>query len=94
MNNTMVKVSNFHKRYGNNVAVKNLSFEAAEGEIFALLGPNGSGKTSTLESLEGLRMPDGGTITVAGIDPSRHPRKLFQVIGVQLQTSALPSAMT
>jgi ABC-2 type transport system ATP-binding protein len=64
------------------------------GEIFALLGPNGSGKTSTLESLEGLRRPEAGSLTVAGIDPSRQQRKLSNLIGVQLQTSAVPPAMT
>jgi ABC-2 type transport system ATP-binding protein len=76
------------------VAVRELSFDVKRGEIFALLGPNGSGKTSTLESLEGLRHPEGGALSVAGIDPSRQARKLARLIGVQLQTSALPPAMT
>jgi ABC-2 type transport system ATP-binding protein len=90
----MVSVHDFRKRYGENVAVRDISFDVKQGEIFALLGPNGSGKTSTLESLEGLRKPDGGTLNVAGIDPARHPRGLWKRIGVQLQISALPPAMT
>jgi ABC-2 type transport system ATP-binding protein len=94
MGETMVSVRGFHKRYGETVAVREISFEVQRGEIFALLGPNGSGKTSTLESLEGLRHPDGGSLSIAGIDPGRQPRKLRNVIGVQLQTSALPAAMT
>jgi ABC-2 type transport system ATP-binding protein len=91
---SMVTVQGFTKSYGGVPAVKNISFEVRRGEIFALLGPNGAGKTSTLESLEGLRKPDGGKLTVAGIDPARSPRRLSAAIGVQLQTSALPAAMT
>jgi ABC-2 type transport system ATP-binding protein len=94
MDERMVSVSGFTKRYGGVPAVKGISFEVSRGEIFALLGPNGAGKTSTLESLEGLRRPDGGELRVAGIDPSRSPRRLAAAIGVQLQTSALPPAMT
>jgi ABC-2 type transport system ATP-binding protein len=94
MEESVVSVHGFRKRYGATVAVRELSFDVKQGEIFALLGPNGSGKTSTLESLEGLRHPDGGALSVAGIDPSRQPRKLARLIGVQLQTSALPPAMT
>jgi len=91
---SIVSVRGFRKCYGDTVAVKDLTFDVKKGEIFALLGPNGSGKTSTLESLEGLRHPEGGSLSVAGIDPSRQPRKLSSLIGVQLQTSALPPAMT
>jgi ABC-type Fe3+/spermidine/putrescine transport system ATPase subunit len=74
MNTPEVSVQGFWKRYGSTVAVRGISFEVKQGEIFALLGPNGSGKTSTLESLEGLRRPDGGRLSIAGIDPSRQPR--------------------
>jgi ABC-2 type transport system ATP-binding protein len=94
MSESIVSVRSFRKCYGSTVAVKDLTFDVKKGEIFALLGPNGSGKTSTLESLEGLRRPEGGSLTVAGIDPSRQPRKLANRIGVQLQTSALPPDMT
>jgi ABC-2 type transport system ATP-binding protein len=94
MDDFIVSAHGFRKAYGRAVAVHSLSFDVRRGEIFALLGPNGSGKTSTLESLEGLRRPDGGSLRVAGIDPARHPRRLAGLIGVQLQTSALPPAMT
>ncbi|MCX7029678.1 MAG: ABC transporter ATP-binding protein [Spirochaetes bacterium] len=94
MNEPMVRVREFHKRYGETVAAKDISFEVQRGEIFALLGPNGSGKTTTLESLEGLRRPDGGSLRIGDIDPARQPRRLRNLIGVQLQTSALPGAMT
>jgi ABC-2 type transport system ATP-binding protein len=94
VSDAFVSVKSFRKRYGETVAVDGISFDVGQGEIFALLGPNGSGKTSTLESLEGLRKPDGGSLSVSGIDPSRQPRRLAGVIGVQLQASALPPAMT
>jgi ABC-2 type transport system ATP-binding protein len=76
------------------VAVNGISFEVEPGQIFGLLGPNGAGKTSTLESLEGLRPPSGGTLRVAGIDPTRDPSKLRDVIGVQLQSAGLPESIT
>ncbi len=94
MSEAMIHVEQFTKRYGNLEAVKSVSFTVQRGEIFALLGPNGSGKTSTLESLEGLRRPDGGTLSVCGLDPTRQTRRLRNLIGVQLQTSALPPSMT
>jgi ABC-2 type transport system ATP-binding protein len=71
-----------------------ISFEVQRGEIFGLLGPNGAGKTTTLECLEGIRKPDGGQLRILEVDPSREPRKLRNLIGVQLQTSGLPPNMT
>lgn len=94
MHESMITVDQFRKSYGDFVAVDNISFEVGRGEIYGLLGPNGAGKTSTLESLEGLRFPDGGTLRVAGVDPSRDARGLRNVIGVQLQTSGLPANIT
>ncbi len=94
MSETMVSVKMFRKCYGDTMAVKDISFDVHRGEIFALLGPNGAGKTSTLESLEGLRRPDGGSLTIDGLDPTHQRRRLRNTIGVQLQSSALPPAMT
>ncbi len=94
MKEPAIHVNNFRKTYGDFVAVDGISFDVRKGEIFGLLGPNGAGKTSTLESLEGLREPNGGSVRVDGIDPSKEPRKLRNVIGVQLQSSALPESIT
>ena len=94
MTDSVIIVRDFRKTYGDFVAVDGISFDVQRGEIFGLLGPNGAGKTSTLESLEGLRAPNGGSVRVAGIDPTREPRKLRNVIGVQLQTSGLPETIT
>ena len=82
MEGSVIEVKDFSKIYGDVVAVDGISFEVQQGEIFGLLGPNGAGKTSTLESLEGLRAPDGGTLRVAGVDPTREPHKLRNLIGV------------
>ncbi|MBE9472970.1 MAG: ABC transporter ATP-binding protein [Chloroflexi bacterium] len=94
MNAPVIKVTDFRKTYGDFVAVDGISFDVQQGEIFGLLGPNGAGKTTTLESLEGIRAPDGGTLRVANVDPTREPRNLRNVIGVQLQSSGLPESIT
>ena len=92
--NAMIEVNDFVKRYGDFVAVDGISFEVERGEIFGLLGPNDAGKTSTLESLEGLRAPSAGMVRVAGIDPTREAARLRNVIGVQLQSAGLPKSIT
>ena len=93
MDDTVIRVNHFIKSYGDFVAVDDITFQMQRGEIFGLLGPNGAGKSSTLECLEGLRAPDGGSLRVMGVDPSRQSRKLRDVIGVQLQTSGLPDSI-
>jgi ABC-2 type transport system ATP-binding protein len=85
----VVKVSGFRKTYDSFVAVDDISFEVLDGEIFGLIGPNGAGKTTTLECVEGLRTPDGGSISVLGLDPFRDIYKLQDRIGVQLQEAQL-----
>jgi ABC-2 type transport system ATP-binding protein len=94
MEESVVTIKKFTKTYGDFVAVDDISFEVQNGEIFGLLGPNGAGKTTTLECLEGLRQPDSGEMQIKGVDPQREPRKLRDMIGVQLQTSGLPDNMT
>ncbi len=94
MNDVVLSVKDFRKVYGDFVAVDSISFEVQRGEIFGLLGPNGAGKTSTLECLEGLRQSDGGVLDILGVNPAREPRKLRNLIGVQLQSSGLPATMT
>jgi ABC-2 type transport system ATP-binding protein len=94
MKDPVIEVKDYHKSYGDVVAVDGISFSVQQGEIFGLLGPNGAGKTTTLESLEGIRAPDGGTLRVANVNPTREPRKLRNVIGVQLQSAGLPESIT
>jgi ABC-2 type transport system ATP-binding protein len=85
----VIQVAGLRKTYGRTVAVAEASFDVAEGEIFGLIGPNGAGKTTTMECVEGIRRPDGGSITVLGLDPHREPYKLQHRIGVQLQQAQL-----
>src|SRR5690349_23543091 len=88
----VIEVTNLRKRYGDTLAVRDVSFTVERGEIFGILGPNGAGKTTTVECVAGLRTPDGGTITVLDRDP-RDP-ELRRLVGVQLQESQLPEKMT
>src|SRR5689334_435796 len=88
----VIEVNNLRKRYGDTLAVRDVSFTVERGEIFGILGPNGAGKTTTVECVAGLRHPDGGTITVLGREP-RDPQ-LRRLVGVQLQESQLPEKIT
>jgi len=85
----MVEVRDLRKSYGAVAAVRGISFTIPERTIFGLLGPNGAGKTSTIEMIEGLRVPDGGSIRVCGLDPVRDAQQVRQFIGAQLQTTSL-----
>jgi ABC-2 type transport system ATP-binding protein len=78
------------KRYGEFVAVNDVSFSIREGEIFGIIGPNGAGKTTTVECISGLRVPDSGSISVHGLSPQKDRNKIRKFLGVQLQESALP----
>jgi ABC-2 type transport system ATP-binding protein len=89
----VIEVQHLHKRYGDTVAVDDVSFAVEEGEIFGILGPNGAGKTTTVECIEGLRTPDGGEVNVLGLDPRHHRAELTQRLGVQLQDSQLPAKL-
>lgn len=93
MSDTMILVRDFRKSYGDFVAVDGITFEVGRGEVFGLLGPNGAGKTTTLECLEGLRRADGGLLRVGNVDPGAGGRHLSGLIGVQLQSSALPESL-
>jgi ABC-2 type transport system ATP-binding protein len=89
----VIEVANLHKRYGEQVAVDDVSFTVERGEIFGILGPNGAGKTTTVECVEGLRTADSGKISVLGLDPRRDESELRRRVGVQLQRSELPEKM-
>jgi ABC-2 type transport system ATP-binding protein len=90
----VIRVRDLTKRYGDVQAVAGVSFDVAAGEIFGLLGPNGAGKTTTVEILEGLRAPDGGQVSVLGVDVTRGADALKPRIGVSLQTAALYPKLT
>ncbi len=73
MNDLMVEARGLTKRYGNFTAVDGLDLAVRRGEVYGLLGPNGSGKTTTILMLLGLTEPTAGTVQVVGFDPARQP---------------------
>ncbi|SIQ24622.1 ABC-2 type transport system ATP-binding protein [Cellulosimicrobium aquatile] len=91
---TALEVRHLHKRYGRHVAVDDVSFSVDEGEIFGIIGPNGAGKTTTVESIAGLRRPDSGSVSVLGLDPVADRAEVRRRLGVQLQESSFPDAIT
>ena len=89
----IIQVENLYKNYGAVEALAGVSFAVQEGEVFGLLGPNGAGKTSTVEILEGMRVPDRGTARVCGLDPEKAGQEFKQKIGAVLQSTALPDKL-
>ena len=85
-----ISVSGLRKSYGSVHAVRDVSFDVGRGEIVGILGPNGSGKTTTVECLQGLRHANGGDLSVLGLDPRTQVAELRRRVGSQLQDSALP----
>lgn len=89
-----VEVVDLERRYGTFAAVRGISFEVRAGEVFALLGVNGAGKTSALEVLEGLARPAAGTVRVLGRDPVAERAAVRPSLGVLLQAGGLPGDLT
>jgi ABC-2 type transport system ATP-binding protein len=77
----MLKIANLSKNFGNKKAVQNVSFEVRPGEIFCLIGPNGSGKTTIVKSVSGLLQPTAGIITVGDFNVVKDPEKAKNLIG-------------
>lgn len=89
-----VEVDALDKRFGALTAVSGLSFTIERGEIFGLLGPNGSGKTTTLNMISGLSNPTSGRIAVFGMDPRRQSSAVKRLLGVVPQETALYEELT
>jgi len=77
-----IDVENLTKRYGELLAVDDISFHVRTGEVFAFLGPNGAGKTTTVEIIETIRPPTSGTVRLLGMDVTRRKRDIVPRIGV------------
>ena len=90
----MIKIENLEKRYGNLVALDHLNLEIKEGEVFGLLGPNGSGKTTAINCLLALLKYDKGTITIFGKEMKPNSYDIKQNIGVVMQNVAVFDQMT
>lgn len=90
----ILEVQDLVKKYGDFAAVKGISFDIKEGEIFSLLGPNGAGKTTTISMLSTLYTPTSGDATIGGHSITRDPMAVKQVIGVVPQDLALYEDLT
>ena len=77
-----IDVENLTKRYGDLLAVNDISFHVRTGEVFAFLGPNGAGKTTTVEIIETIRTPTSGKVCVLGMDVTTRKRDIVPRIGV------------
>lgn len=95
MTDQVIDVTDLRRVYGGGFeAVRGVSFSVGRGELFALLGTNGAGKTSTVELLEGLAAPAGGRVRVLGHDPYAERGAVRHRIGVMLQEGGFPSELT
>ncbi|MBT9259970.1 MAG: ATP-binding cassette domain-containing protein [Clostridiales bacterium] len=90
----MIQVEKLEKRYGPIHAVKGISFEVREGEIFGFLGPNGAGKTTTMKMLATLVRPTAGRARVAGYDVATQPNDVRRSIGMVFQDPSLDDRLT
>jgi ABC-2 type transport system ATP-binding protein len=91
--NEVVSVEHLRVRYGDTLAVDEISLSINRGEIYGILGPNGAGKTTTVECIGGLRKPESGSISVLGLDVRTHAAELHDRVGIQLQSSELPDKL-
>ena len=90
----MIEVKNLTRRFGDFIAVKDISFDVKEGEIFAFLGPNGAGKTTTIKMLTTLIAPTSGTITLNGFDVVHNSKQVRRSFGIIFQDPSLDSDLT
>jgi len=90
----MIKVENLVKKFGEVIAVDDISFDVAAGEIFACLGPNGAGKTTTIKMLTTLLKPTSGTISIDGVDPSKESNEVRKKFGIVFQDPSLDQELT
>ncbi len=87
----VIEVKNLSKNYSENLAVNNISFNVAKGEIFGLLGSNGAGKSTTIECILATKRLTKGEISILGKSPIVDRKILFEEIGVQFQEAVYPS---
>ena len=94
MNTPAITVTNLTKKFGDFTAVDNISFEAKRGEIFGFLGPNGSGKTTTIRMMLGLLTPSAGEIQALGMSVNGNQAEFQQRVGYMSQRFSLYNDLT
>jgi ABC-2 type transport system ATP-binding protein len=90
----MIRVDNLVKTFGDFTAVRGISFDVQQGEIFAFLGPNGAGKTTTIKMLTTLLKPTSGTIELDGLNPMLKQKEARQRFGIVFQDPSLDGEQT
>lgn len=90
----MIRVRNLAKNFGELTAVRGISFDVPQGEIFAFLGPNGAGKTTTIKMLTTLLRPTSGSLELDGLDPTTHPTDVRRRFGIVFQDPSLDAELT
>ncbi|WP_096189836.1 ATP-binding cassette domain-containing protein [Evansella halocellulosilytica] len=88
-NKAVIEVCGLTKKYKNVLALDGLSFSVKRGEVFGLLGPNGAGKSSAVKIMTTLAQPDGGTVTLFGVDVVKEPTEVRKMVGYVAQQSAV-----
>ena len=94
MEEPCIRVQSLTKTFGGRAVVDDLSFDVRKGEVFALLGHNGAGKSTTIDLILGLKQPEAGTAEIWGMDAARNRQKVFERVGVQLQHTQYQSSIT
>ena len=94
MSEQCIQVKNLTKSFSGRKVINDLSFEVNKGEVFALLGHNGAGKSTTIDLILGLKCPDEGNATILGMNAAKHRKKVFEKVGVQLQHTEYQNMMT
>ena len=90
----MIEIKNLSKRFGDLIAVDNVSFQVARGDVLGFLGPNGAGKSTTMKMITGFVAPDAGSIVVGGDDIALHPVEVKRRIGYLPEGAPLYGEMT
>ena len=94
MTEPSIRVRNLTKSFGGRRVVDGLSFDVEKGQVFALLGHNGAGKSTTIDLILGLKTSESGTAKILGMDAARNRKQVFERVGVQLQHTQYQSAIT
>jgi ABC-2 type transport system ATP-binding protein len=90
----MIRAEHLVKKFGDFTAVSDISFEVAEGEIFAFLGPNGAGKTTTIKMLTTLLRPTSGKVELNGLNPATQQNQVRRCFGIVFQDPSLDDELT
>ena len=94
MNEPAVSVRSLTKSFSGRTVVDDLSFDVQKGGVFALLGHNGAGKSTTIDLILGLKAPEAGTARILGMDAAKHRKQVFERVGVQLQNTRYQPGIT